>query len=350
MALLPPIDDPIWSAFDCDDNDDDVVVVDKGCRFCAAKDAKLQLIDGNIVCTTCFSLNGRQLDYSAEWRYYGQEDMRAANPARCSPALAGSSQVPVLGSIVSRGPRKVCSNWSKKTEKSSDAESQKLDTGRQMQRFQLWNTLSYKDRVMNSVWNTMIVNMSHEGMPNIILEEAKSIYQRLAAERITRGSRREGVIAASVYMACKRCDVPRSIREIADMFGIRMDVMTRAHRLIDDVLGGDNTMTSSEPCHFVGRFCSKLEMPQGLTDIVRRLVEYTEANSIIYDAMPTSIVAGTILYVIGAMRKDPEYVSVILPSNEQISSVCQVASTTMSKIMKRIQAHPEYEKMLRQPT
>lgn len=339
------LSDPIWSVFDevCPKGNEGCVLSEKDrpCRFCGRDSDGLFLMDGNIVCGSCHSLNGRQLDYGAEWRYYGSEDVRAsANMTRCSPSMTlfSAPDAPqVLGSVVSRCPRKWVSHWGKKTEKSSDVAAQKIETGRQMQRFQMWNTMSYRDRVHGIVQNTMMVNLSHQCMPSVILEEAKSIYQRLSQERITRGSRREGVIAASVYVACKRCDVPRSIREVADIFNIPMDVMTRAHRLVDHVLGGDNTMVSSEPCHFVGRFCSKLDLPADITDTVRELVKVIDDRSVIYDAMPTSIVAGAILSIVTVRRTK----NTTLPQNDTISAVCQVATTTMSKIMKRLNAHPE---------
>jgi transcription initiation factor TFIIB len=349
-------DDPIWLAFGSLSVEPQVPT----CRHCGVSGEKTCLLEGAMVCTACHSVVGRQIDYGAEWRYYGAEDLRSCNPTRCCPPMtttltkknAHEVQVQLLGSIVSRGPRRNASQWYRKTEAMTTAAADRVETGRQVQRYQIWNTLSYRDRVLGSVFDTLSITMTHHCLPNIIIEEAKNLYQRVTSMRITRGANRKGVIAACAFVACKRCGVPRSLREIADMFDIDRGVTTRACRLVDEVVD-DRSTVNSEPTDFVGRFCSKLQLPPGMREEVCEAVRHIDRECIICDAMPTSIVAGTIAFVTAhykdvaiRSRKNagppslPPSVAV-LPTNDDISKVCQVAITTISKIVKRLQPHRE---------
>ncbi|KAG1653105.1 hypothetical protein FOA52_009113 [Chlamydomonas sp. UWO 241] len=250
-----------------------------------------------MVCMACHSVVGRQIDFGAEWRYYGAEDLRACNPTRCCPPMtttlkrnAHEVQVQLLGNIVSRGPRRNASQWYRKTEAMTTAAADRVETGRQVQRYQIWNTLSYRDRVLGGVFDTLSITMSHHCLPVIIIEEAKSLYQRVTSMRITRGANRKGMIAVCAFVACQRCGMPRSLLEIAEMFDIDRGV---ACRLVDDVVD-DRGSSSSEPADFVGRFCSKLQLPPDIQQEVCRIVHQIDHQCIICDAMPTSIVAGAI--------------------------------------------------------
>lgn len=347
MSSSSSVVDSIWALLKACDNEGGVGIdgdgngnrpcceQDRPCRHCGGHSGGLVLMDGFIVCTSCQSLHGRQMDHGAEWRFYGAEDPRSAgaNPARCAPSSSGASNIQILGSVVSRFPRKMPSSWGKKTAEASVAEMTRSETGRQMQRLQVYNTMTYQDRVTFAAWSKLGLILGQVDMPSVIFDQAKSIYSRLISQRTSRGARREGIIAASIYVACKRCDAPRSIREIADMCGVALDVMTQGLRLVEDVMGGDNNLQSSEPKHFVNRFCSNLGLPEPVTRAVHDLVALIDERSIIYDAMPPSIVAGSILFVVTDHRAGGEKG---LPANADIASTCQVALSTMFKIHKRI--------------
>ena len=61
----------------------------------------------------------------------------------------------------------------------------------------------------------------------MIIDEASSLYTIISSTKISRGSNRKGIIAACVFYACKECNVPRSSKEIANMFDIDITVMTK---------------------------------------------------------------------------------------------------------------------------
>ena len=68
-------------------------------------------------------------------------------------------------------------------------------------------------------------------LPKIIIERAKELYSTVHNVNISRGrrpvGRPEGLMAACMWHACKDLDVPRSTKEIAHIFEIKLHDMTR---------------------------------------------------------------------------------------------------------------------------
>jgi transcription initiation factor TFIIB len=294
------------------------------CEHCGT--GVLKMHEGNFVCVSCCSVGGRQLDYGAEWRFYGT-DSSQANPTRCCPPT--NSLLQSAGSVIAGSARRRASQWAKRSEATADASSAASHAGRTVQRYQAWSSMSYRDRVLCGVFDTLSSSAAHHGLPACILEEAKVLYKRVSDARITRGENRSAVIAVSVYLACKSCGVPRSLKEVAEMFDMSTRALTKATHTFQQVDAGTDSGTST-PADFVRRFCSRLGMRPDAVELTLRVVERADELAVVCDAMPTSIVGGAILLVgnelsLGLTKAD-------------IASVCLVAPTTVAKTHKRLLA------------
>ena len=61
--------------------------------------------------------------------------------------------------------------------------------------------------------------MAHNaGLPKLIVEDAMREHKRISEVRTFRGLNRDGIIAASIYVACKINGCPRTAKEIAEIF------------------------------------------------------------------------------------------------------------------------------------
>jgi transcription initiation factor TFIIB len=307
------------------------------CEGCGAQGDSV-LIDGLIVCTKCNTVNDRQLDYSAEWRSYGAEDGRI-NPMRCCPAST------TLGSVVSVAPRRRASHWQNRTEATAAASAASERMGRSVYRYQLWSTVSYRDRVLNNVFESISTHMTLNGMPMYLLEEAKSAYRHVMDSGV-RGHTRAALVAACVYVACSRCEVPRSTKEMSAIFNVATKALIKACRAVDAILTESaappveredeqekEAAASSTPLDYAGRFCSKLSMsPESLRE-VRRVLEIVEECSLVCNAMPPTITAGAIFLVVKARS--------LCVTAEEIGRVSLMSPVTVVKMAKRLQAHQE---------
>lgn len=277
-------------------------------------------------CSACSTVLERQLDYGAEWRFYGSEhDQSACNPTRCCPPSDGL--IRSLGSVISVVPRRKTSQWTNRTANAAASSEAARDAVRSVQKYQVWSSMTYRERVLCSVFDVMSVNAAHNGLPACILEAAKNLYKRVSDARITRGENRSAVIAVSVYVACKKNGVPRSLREISSMFSIPVSALTKACRAVQHVID-DADAVSSVPTDFVGRFCSNLGLDPHVQAMARHVAAAADELGIISDAMPTTAAAGSISLAVTELGLD---VSV-----EAISVACLVAAVTVVKTFRRL--------------
>ena len=60
-------------------------------------------------------------------------------------------------------------------------------------------------------------NSSNLGLPRSVREDASVIYKKAVDHKLIRGRSIEGVVSASIYIACRRCNLPRTLEEIAEL-------------------------------------------------------------------------------------------------------------------------------------
>jgi len=90
---------------------------------------------------------------------------------------------------------------------------------------QKWNSITYKERSLRSVFEYISEICSKNNIPKIIVDTAKILYKRLIdCKRITfRGENRTSLIAACVFKACKVNNNYRGAEEIAKFFDLDND-------------------------------------------------------------------------------------------------------------------------------
>jgi transcription initiation factor TFIIB len=285
------------------------------CEHCGS--CAIHVVEGNLSCTACNSVLGRFIDSAAEWRYYGAEDARG-DPSRCCPPA--NELIPTMGSIVGR-----CSRRGYHHHQDPGTSS----TGRMLQRYQMWNSLSYRERTLCGVFDLLSVSAAQHGISTCILEEAKALYKRISEAKISRGENRNAMVACSLYMSCKSNKVPRSIKEIAAMFNLRVSAMTKSCRMFQRTVNMD--VASSCPLDFVGRFCSRMGMPQPAIDATRHVVAKAEELGVLCESTPPAVVAGAIQLVNVYRQLDID--------KSAISEVCMVSPVTVSKCFKRLEMY-----------
>ena len=80
----------------------------------------------------------------------------------------------------------------------------------------------YRTRARNTAEHNMLnalkkINKmaSRMELPKSVKENAGMIYRKIAERNITRGRNIEGIIAATIYVSCRQCKVPRTLDEIS---------------------------------------------------------------------------------------------------------------------------------------
>jgi transcription initiation factor TFIIB len=210
-------------------------------------------------------------------------------------------------------------------------------TMNQIRRYQSFHSMPYKERSKYKVFNTIIEKCNKEYINQKIINEAKSLYNIITEIKISRGANREGIIAACVYFACKSCLVPRSSKEIADVFDIDITVMTKGCKKFQEImfLNKNNNQRienkSIKPCDFIERFCNKLKIDSKEISKIFKILEICNSENIISQNTPPSISAGCIYYYIKTHNLDI--------SKKEIAEICKISEVTINKCYKTILEH-----------
>ena len=282
------------------DNDDA-----RSCEYCDER--KVILVEGQYTCLSCHSVNDRFIDTGAEWRYYGYDDNKSGDPSRCGLPTSELLPESSLGTIIGN--------------KAGDCYEMRI-----LRRYQMWNSMTYKERTLYTVFDTLTVNAVNNGIPTSIIDEAKMLYKKISEMRISRGDNRSGLIASSIYMSCKTNNVPRSAKEIAKIFNLKTTTMTRGCKKFQEILQMD--LASSTASDFIMRFCSKLNLDKHVKDVCLHVVRVADEISIVCSQTPPSVAAGCIYLVCNMCGVKVE--------KKTLAKACDTSIVTISKCYKKL--------------
>jgi transcription initiation factor TFIIB len=119
-----------------------------------------------------------------------------------------------------------------------DAQGRKLS---QEQRAQIYRMRKWqrrirvsdaKERNLSIALSFMSRLCSNISLPRPILETASIIYLKALKKQLIRGRSIRGVAAASVYMACRKCGVVRTLNEVSQSAGLKIMKVGRCYRFI----------------------------------------------------------------------------------------------------------------------
>ncbi|MGA9151407.1 MAG: TFIIB-type zinc ribbon-containing protein [Candidatus Nitrosopolaris sp.] len=94
----------------------------------------------------------------------------------------------------------------------------------QMNSMRKWHSrirvASPKQRRLSNVLSRINETCSAMCLPKILLETAAMIYRNFESKSVAKGKSINSMAAATIYLACKRCSVVRSLEEIAEATGV----------------------------------------------------------------------------------------------------------------------------------
>ena len=96
---------------------------------------------------------------------------------------------------------------------------------------------------------------SEMGLPKDVKETAMAIYKKAKNKKLTIG-RKNSVVAASLYAACRQHNVPRTLNEIANFSSSDYKRIGRAYKIMAKEL--KLKLMPPRPQDYVDRFCSEL--------------------------------------------------------------------------------------------
>lgn len=206
------------------------------CSTCEVAD-HIETIGSDIVCMRCGTLVDTLLEWTAEYRFFSNDSgSGSGDPSRCSFPINHLMPESSLGTMIqARG---------------SGAGSA---VARRIKRYHMWNLMPYRERTLWSVFESLQVRASNAGIGTAVLEEAKELYAQLTASTVCRGqSQRDAMLAACLWEALKRHETPRMPRDIAEIFSIPMQNVTRGIKQFQHTIAFRTSAQSTDTYTTIG--------------------------------------------------------------------------------------------------
>jgi transcription initiation factor TFIIB len=127
-------------------------------------------------------------------------------------------------------------------------------TVERMRKLQTWvRTIDSKERSLSIVLSKISELCQDLRLPGVVAETAAQIYRATARTKLAKGRSILGMASATVYLACRKCGVPRTHKEVARVAGIEKERVGRYFRMVVKEVEKDKVPPTS-----VEKYISKL--------------------------------------------------------------------------------------------
>lgn len=276
--------------------------------------------EGFLTCDNkkCGIIYKDKLDQGAEWKYYGADGGQTGDPTRAGPPINE------LLRESSFGCRVLCP-------RSAPYQMRKI------RRYTEWQSMPYKEKALYEEFNRISSLGQQGGLSKLIIDEAFRYHKRLAEARTFRGLNRDGIIAASIYIAARTNGCPRTPKEIAQIFHLDNSSATRGCKNAVSIINslecemdneGQTQLCETTPIAFIERYCSKLNMTSELTKLCCFIAIRIQQNDLVPENTPCAIAAGVIYFV--------SYVCSLSLNKKMINRVSSISEVTINKCFKKL--------------
>lgn len=238
---------------------------------------------GELVCEDCgLVLDEQLIDQGPEWRAFDSEqgEKRARTGAPMTYTIHDKGLSTEIG-------------W-----KNKDSYGKSIPTRNRAQLYRLrkWQR---RIRVSNATERNLAFALSEldrmasgMGLPRNVRETAAMIYRKAVNKNLIRGRSIEGVVAASLYGACRQCGVPRTLDEIASASRVGRKEIGRTYRFMTREL--KLKLMPTRPQDYISRFCSELKLSGEVQTKAAEILKDASDKELTSGRGPTGVAAAAI--------------------------------------------------------
>jgi transcription initiation factor TFIIB len=174
-------------------------------------------------------------------------------------------------------------------------------------------------------------------LPKSVEEEAARIYTMAVQRGLVRGRSMESVVAGSLYAACRRHDVPRTLDELGEASGIEKKEIGRTYRFVTRELG--IKIMPSNPADYIARFASSLKLSAESQSRAIEILERAQKSELTSGRGPTGIAAAA-LYVSALIHGEKR-------TQREVADVAGVTEVTIRNRYKELLDELDLEKEIK---
>lgn len=277
--------------------------------------------EGYLTCTNpnCSIIYKDIVDQTPEWRYYGNDDTNGVDTTRCGMPINPLLEESSYGCRVSCGGKMPHYMY-------------------RLRRYTEYQSVPHKEKTQFNEFQRISIMAQNSGISKIFIDDAMKFHKKISESEFSfRGDNKDGIIAASVYMACRKNGNPRTAKEIAEIF--HLDPTSATHgcknaqfilnNLEKDMDNDDKTVFCiPKPQDFIERYCTRLNFKQELTKLCIFIACKINKKEYMVENTPNSIATGIIYFISQICSLDI--------SKKDIKSISGISEVTINKCYKRI--------------
>ena len=245
-----------------------------------------------VICEKCgLVLEDNIIDHGADWSAYNPED-KLKNERVGAPMTLTRHDKGLSTEI----------SWSDR-----DSNGRALSRHRRTKFYRLRRLHKLTKTSTTREYNIVraLAEISHRGskmgLPKDVVETAAYVYRKAHKENITRGRSIACISAASIYIACRQCHLPRTLDEVSKMFELRRRDVSRTYNCIVRIL--KIKIPIATPQNYISRLCGQLHLNGETQAIVKELLTEAGEKGLITGRSPLAIV-GALIYIASNMTHD----------------------------------------------
>jgi len=278
---------------------------------------------GDVVCGTCgLVLGDRIVDTRSEWRTFANDE--GDDPSRVGaasdPLMEGMEQLDTVISFRDGG-----SGIAKELQRAA-SRSAGGGSGR-------------GERNILTAFRDISTMCDSFSLPKTISDIAKQLYKRADEEKLLRGKPLDAVIAACIFIACRKARVPRTFREICNLTHVPKKILGQCYKTLEQAfnlaagngaghsvngLSPHGSQVNNGPEDLLSRYINHLDLPPNVLSVCRDIIVAAREHGIADGRSPVSIAGGAIYFTCHLLGK-------VKPARD-ISAVAGVSEGTIKLV------------------
>lgn len=231
------------------------------CSLCKSNLTVFDAEVGEIVCSNCgMVIYDNMQSLEAEWRVHKVEDIKLKERTGMPTSLA----IHDMGLSTLISTLNVDANGTALTQEQIN----KVKTMRRWNRISTFNN-KRSARNLNNAFEIMSRIKDKLSLTDAAIEKAAYYYRKALDKNLIKGRSIEGMVVASVYVACRELSVPRTLDEISTVINSDLTFVSRCYRLLVRHL-----KLQSLPTVHISSYLSKIASKAGISErTYRRALE-----------------------------------------------------------------------------
>ncbi|MEA3378946.1 MAG: transcription initiation factor IIB [Nanoarchaeota archaeon] len=284
----------------------------KKCPECGSTNLIYNKDKGEVICKNCgLVIEDKMIDFSQEWREFDHD--QAAKRRRTGAPMTYTKYDRGLGTDVGQ-----------------KGDIYKLSAKGKNKFFRL---RKWQYRISTAIERNLKLALaelkrvaSYLKLPKAVEEEAARIYTRAVQRGLVRGRSMESVVAGSLYAACRRHEVPRTLDELSESSGIDKKEIGRTYRFVTREL--HIRIMPSNPVDYIPRFSSALKLSAETQSKAVEILEMAQNAELTSGRGPTGIAAAS-LYVAALINTEKR-------TQREVADVAGVTEVTIRNRYKEL--------------